>query len=104
VIDEQSVDRQQQIDHAGADQVPAGASECPREHQASDAERQVHDVVQDRNAENAKQFRSGVMAGEVEHLVVRRDAGNETQHAGKQERHANDVRRDLHGRQALTGL
>src|SRR5438045_9667896 len=44
------------------------------------------------------------MTGEVEHVVVGGDAGNEAQHAGNQERHAYDERPDLHRRPARPGL
>lgn len=41
------------------------------------------------------------MTGEVKHLVVRGDAGNEAEHAGQQERHSDDECGYLGGRPAV---
>ena len=56
MVDEQTVDRQQKVDHAGHDQVSASAIDGAGENQPGDAERQVHDVVQNRNAEMPSNF------------------------------------------------
>ena len=81
VIYDQAIDEQQQIHDAATDEVRAGTVERAGQCNPGDTECQVHQVVQHRHVEDSEKCGIGVMAGEGELVVVRRDAGNEAEHA-----------------------
>ena len=60
------------------------------QHDADHAEQHVDEVVQDRDLEDAEQLRAGVVAGEAEVTVVRRDPGDEAEDADDHEDNADE--------------
>ena len=64
LADDEPVHEQHQVDRATKHQVGAGLRCGARHSQAGDPEQQVHDVVQDRDLEQAEQPGVGMVAGE----------------------------------------
>ena len=56
VVDEQTVDPQDQVDGPAADQVGPSAVPGPGHREAGDTEEKVHDVVEDRDLEDAERL------------------------------------------------
>ena len=78
---DEAEDPERQVDGAAADRKVRAPVGGLRQHEADDAEEQVHDVVQDRHLEDAEQLRAGAVAGEAQVAVVGRDPRDEAEDA-----------------------
>jgi hypothetical protein len=95
LINDRSVDRQEEIDNASADQEVAGVVDAARRGQSGQAEELVDDVVQDADLEEPDQLGLRLVPGEGQLAVVGRDAGDESEDGDEQERRADGERREL---------
>ena len=64
LADDEPVQEQHKVDRATEHQVGTGLRYGARHSRAGDSEQQVHDVVQDRDLEQAEQLGVGMVAGE----------------------------------------
>ena len=92
--DDQSIDEQDQVDDAAVEEEGACAGGGPGQGEACGAEKQVDDVVQGRDLEDAQQKGPGMVAGEVQLVLACGDSRNEAQEADQQE-HGTDNHRCL---------
>src|SRR5919107_3471854 len=88
LTDQEPVKEQHQINSSAKHQVVAGLQCGPGQDKSGYSEKQVHDIVQDRDLEDSEQASLGFMAGEFHVTVVRRYAGNEAKNADDQEHDA----------------
>src|SRR5215212_4097337 len=80
VVYDKAVDEEQQVHDAPTDEVRAGTVERASEGDSGEAERQMHQVMQHRDVEDAQKRGIRVMPSECELVIVRRDARYEAQH------------------------
>src|SRR5256886_382247 len=85
VAGDQPVEPQHQVDHPATNEVPAGRGDLAGQRETGHAEEQVHDVVQDRDLEDAEQQGAGVVTGERHAAVVRGQARDEPRDADHKE-------------------
>ena len=93
--EECAVEEQGEVDDAAADQERARAFERLRQHEPGGAEEQMDDVVQDAHVEDPEQLGIGVVPGELQVVVVRRDPRDEPEDADEQEHQADEHRDGL---------
>lgn len=84
MINDESVDPEDQIDDSAPEQILAGAAAGFGHGNSAHAEEQVHNVVQDGDLEDPQQHCFGVVACEGELVIVARDPGDESQNSNEQ--------------------